>query len=174
MRKLLVVVDMQKDFIDGALGFDGAEKIIPGIAELIASYKKNGDEVVYTLDTHHEDYSDTAEGRHLPVPHCIEGTEGHELCDELKEALKDCRCFYKTTFGSLELGKYIEGCGEYFGSIELCGLVSNICVLSNAVVCKAVSPDSEIIVNSSLTASMDETIHKECMDILKGIHVNVL
>lgn len=174
MRKLLVVVDMQKDFIDGALGFEGADKIIPGIAELISRYKKNGDEVVYTLDTHHEDYPDTAEGRHLPVPHCIEGTEGHGLCNELKDLLEGCRCFYKPTFGSLELGKYIEGCGEFFESIELCGLVSNICVLSNAVMCKAASPNSEIIVNSSLTSSMDETIHKECMDILKGIHVNVL
>ena len=82
MYKVLVVVDMQKDFIDGALGFDGAEKIIPGIAGKIKEFEEAGDKIVYTLDTHFDNYMQTQEGKNLPVPHCIKGSEGHGLCDE--------------------------------------------------------------------------------------------
>lgn len=171
MKRLLVVVDMQKDFVDGALGFDGAEKVIPGIRDLILSYKENGDTVVYTLDTHHEDYMDTQEGKNLPVPHCIEGTDGFALVDELSGVLEDCRGFKKPTFGSIELASYIAS-GD-FDSIELCGLVSNICVLSNAVIAKAAAPEAEIIVDSALTASFDPKLGTEVFDILEGIQITV-
>ena len=171
MSRLLIVVDMQKDFIDGALGFEGADRIIPGISEKIAEYEKSGDEIVYTLDTHHEDYMDTQEGRDLPVPHCIEGTDGYLLCDELSEALKGKRAFRKPTFGSIELARFIEE--KDYESIELCGLVSNICVLSNAVIAKAAAPEAEIIVDSTLTASFDPKLGEEVFDILKGIQITV-
>lgn len=174
MSRLLIIVDMQKDFVDGALGFDGAEKIIPGILDRIAEYEKSGDEIVYTLDTHFDSYMDTQEGKNLPVPHCIKGSEGHALVAELKEALSSKKCFEKPTFGSLELGKYIEENVSSYTSIELCGLVSNICVVSNAIIAKAAAPEAEIIVDSSLTASFDPKLGSEVFDILGGVQVTVL
>lgn len=174
MGRLLVVVDMQNDFVDGALGFEGADGIISGIADKINEYKTSGDEVVYTLDTHHENYSDTKEGKNLPVPHCIEGSEGFDPVPALKDLLSDCRAFKKPAFGSLELGNYIAKNASDYDSIELCGLVSNICVISNAVIAKAAAPEAEIIVNRALTDSFDKKLNDETFDILKGIQVTVL
>ena len=174
MRRLLIVVDMQKDFIDGALGFDGASDIIPGIADRIREYKDSGDEVVYTLDTHTEDYMNTMEGRNLPVPHCIKGTDGYEVCNELKGLLDGCRCFEKPTFGSMELAKYIEANSAELSSIEVCGLVSNICVVSNTVLAKAAAPEAEIIVDSGLTSCFDPKMTEAALDVCRSIHVKVL
>ncbi len=174
MCKVLVVVDMQKDFIDGALGFDGADKIIPGIIARIKEYESEGDEVVYTLDTHHENYMDTQEGKNLPVPHCIKGSDGWGLCDELKPVLAGMKAYEKPCFGSIELAKYLEEYSKEIKSIEICGLVSNICVLSNAVLAKAAAPEAEIIVDSKLTASFDPKLHQATLDVLKGIQVTVL
>ena len=140
MRKILVVVDMQKDFIDGALGFEGADKIIPGIVSKIREFEESGDEIVYTLDTHFENYMETQEGKNLPVPHCIKGSDGWELCDELKPLLEGKKCFEKLTFGSVELAEYLNENASEISSIEVCGLVSNICVVSNAVIAKAAAP----------------------------------
>lgn len=171
MSRLLIVVDMQKDFIDGALGFEGADRIIPGIAEKISEYEKSGDEIVYTLDTHHEDYMETQEGKNLPVPHCIEGTDGYLVCDGLRPLLEGKKVFKKPTFGSLELGNYING--RDYTEIEVCGLVSNICVVSNAVIAKAAATEAEIIVDRKLTASFDPKLGEEVFDILSGIQVTV-
>ena len=98
MKKYLVVVDMQNDFVDGALGFEGADRIIPGIIDRISEYEKNEDEIVYTLDTHFEAYMDTQEGKNLPVPHCIKGTKGHELIEALEPYAKGQRTIEKYTF----------------------------------------------------------------------------
>ena len=155
MCKVLVVVDMQKDFIDGALGFEGADKIIPGIIEKIKEYESNGEEVVYTLDTHQENYMETQEGKKLPVPHCIKGSEGWGLCEELKPILSGVKAYEKPCFGSMELAKYLEENSKEIKSIEICGLVYNICVLSNAVLKNASAPEAEVIVDSKLTASFD-------------------
>lgn len=174
MRRLLIVVDMQKDFIDGALGFEGADKIIPGIIGRINEYKAAGDEVVYTLDTHTEDYMNTQEGKNLPVIHCVKGSDGHKLADELSEVLSDCRCFEKPTFGSMELASYISENASELSGIEVCGLVSNICVLSNAVIAKAAAPETPVIVDSSLTDSFDKELNKETFDVLRGIQVKVI
>ncbi|MCR4689381.1 MAG: cysteine hydrolase [Saccharofermentans sp.] len=174
MRKVLVVVDCQKDFIDGALGFEGADAILPGIIERIREYKDNGDEVIYTLDTHTPDYMNTQEGKNLPVPHCIKGSEGYELDESLKSILSDCRAFEKPTFGSLDLANYLASCASDIKSIELCGLVSNICVISNSIIAKAAAPEAEIIVDSKLTASFDPKRNEETLDILKGVQVTVL
>ena len=174
MKKFLIVVDMQKDFVDGALGFEGAETIIPGIADRIREYKSSGDEVVYTLDTHSDDYMNTAEGRNLPVPHCIKGSEGHALVEGLKPLLADAKCFEKPTFGSMELAKYIEANSGRFTSIEVCGLVSNICVVSNTVLAKAASPESEIIVDSKLTKGLDPKMTEAALDVMRSIHVKLL
>ena len=174
MRKILVVVDMQKDFIDGALGFDGAEKVIPGIAAKIKEFEEAGDEVVYTLDTHFENYMETREGKNLPVPHCIKGSDGWGLCDELKDLLTDKKVFEKPTFGSMDLAQYLKENATDISAIEVCGLVSNICVVSNAVIAKAACPEAEIIVDSSLTASFAPDLHQATMDVLKGLQVTVL
>jgi len=174
MCKVLVVVDMQKDFIDGALGFEGADKIIPGIIARIKEYEAEGDEVVYTLDTHQENYMETQEGKNLPVPHCIKGSEGWGLCEELKPVLAGMKAYEKPCFGSMELAKYLEENRKEIKSIELCGLVSNICVLSNAVLAKAAAPEAEVIVDSKLTASFDPKLHQATLDVLKGIQVTVL
>ena len=174
MRRLLIVVDCQKDFIDGALGFEGADKIIPGIIKRIAEYKASGDEVVYTMDTHTPDYMNTQEGRNLPVIHCVKGSDGFRLDTALEEPLSGCRAFEKPTFGSLELANYIASNASDYSSIEVCGLVSNICVVSNAVLAKAAAPEAEIIVDSKLTASFDPKLHQATLDVLGGIQVKVL
>jgi len=173
MKRLLIVVDMQNDFVDGALGFEGADRIIPGIISRIEDYEIKGDEIVYTLDTHSDSYMNTQEGRNLPVPHCIKGSEGHKLVPALRSALGNKKCFEKPTFGSLELANYIAERSAEYSSIELCGLVSNICVISNALIAKAAAPEAEIIVDSSLTASFDPKLGEEVFDILKGVQVTV-
>lgn len=169
MKKLLIVIDYQKDFVSGALGFDGAEKLEEGIASKIEEYKN--DEIVYTLDTHRENYMDTQEGKKLPIPHCIKGTEGHELFGKIKKLLEGKKCFEENTFPSLELGKYLEG--KDYDVIELCGLVSSICVISNAVIAKAACPDAEIVVNSALTASADSVLHQKALDVMQGLQITV-
>lgn len=174
MKRMLIVVDCQKDFIDGALGFDGADSIIPGIIERIDSYKENGDEVVYTMDTHTPEYMNTQEGKNLPVPHCIKGSDGFKLAADLEGPLSGCREFEKPTFGSMDLANYIAANASEYSSIEVCGLVSNICVISNAMLAKAAAPEAEIIVDSKLTASFDPKLHQACLDVLGGVQVKVL
>ena len=107
MKRLLIVVDYQNDFVCGSLGFDKAKELEKGILEKIAEYQN--DEIIYTLDTHFDDYLTTAEGKSLPVPHCIKGTVGHKLYGGLADALKGKLCFEKNTFPSLEMAKYLEG-----------------------------------------------------------------
>lgn len=173
MNRLLLVVDYQKDFVDGALGFSGAEKLAGPIAARIADYRSNGDDVAFTFDTHGPDYLDTQEGRRLPVPHCLRGTEGWELFGAVAEAVREEDEFFcKPTFPSLELGAWLEEC-EY-AQVELCGLVSHICVLSNAVIAKAALPEAEIVVDAKLTASYDPVLHEKALDVLEGLQVTVL
>ncbi len=170
MKKLLIVVDYQNDFVTGSLGFDGAEKLDYKIANKILEYKDA--EIVYTLDTHSGNYLSTKEGTSLPVPHCIKGTDGHSLYGKTGNLLKDKRCFEKNTFPSLELANYLKD--NNYDVIELCGLVSNICVLSNAVMAKSACPEAEIIVDSSLTDSADNDLHQKALDVMKGLFITVL
>ena len=169
MKKLLIVVDYQNDFVNGTLGFPGAEVLEDGIAAKIEEYKN--DEIIYTLDTHFENYADTQEGKKLPVSHCIKGSEGHELYGKVKELLDGKRSFEKNTFPSLELGKYLEG--KDYDVIELCGLVSSICVISNAIIAKAACPEAEIIVDSALTAAPDMELHQKALDVMRGLQITV-
>lgn len=170
MKRLLIVVDYQNDFVCGSLGFEKAKKLENGILDKIAEYKN--DEIIYTLDTHFDDYLSTSEGKSLPVPHCIKGTDGHKLYGSVADALKGKLCFEKNTFPSLEMAKYLEE--KAYDTIELCGLVSNICVLSNAIMAKSACPNAEIIVDSSLTASADEEIHQKALDVMKGLFIKIL
>lgn len=173
MNRLLIVVDYQTDFVTGPLGFPGAEALAGPIARRVAEYRAGGDDVIFTFDTHGPDYLSTQEGRRLPVPHCVRDTEGWQLYGAVAGALQEGdRRFLKPTFPSLELGKYLET--REYDRVELCGLVSSICVLSNAVIAKAALPEAEIVVDADLTASGDPVLHQKALDVLEGIQVTVL
>lgn len=171
MKKLLIVVDFQNDFIDGALGFKKAETLIDPINNKICEYLNNNDDIIYTLDTHYENYLETHEGKNLPVSHCIDGTFGHEVNQKCKFLDKAIKVFKKNTFPSLELAKYLENTD--YDYVELCGLVSNICVLSNAIMVKSALPNAEIVIDKSLTASFDEELESKAFDVLKGLHITI-
>lgn len=174
MKKLLVVVDFQRDFVDGSLGFEDAVKLDEIIYNKIIDYKNNGYDVIYTFDTHDDDYMETEEGKHLPILHCLKGEEGHELYGKVKELFNKEKDIYfeKPTFPSLELANYLKD--KEYEEIEVCGLVSNICVLSNVIMIKAALPNSKIIVDKKATSSFDEILNDYTFEILKGIHVNVI
>ncbi len=173
MKRLLVVVDYQRDFVDGSLGFPGAEKLDGLIAEKIAAYRVSGDDVVFTLDTHGADYAATQEGRKLPIPHCLEGSGGWTLFGKTGEARQEGDiCFRKPTFPSLELANWLAG--REYNQVELVGLVSNICVVSNAVMAKAALPEAEIVVDTACTASFDPGLHEKTLDVLEGLQITVV
>ncbi|HHT77422.1 MAG TPA: cysteine hydrolase [Clostridiaceae bacterium] len=172
MKKLLIVVDYQNDFVDGALGFPGAADIFPAIRKKVIAYKNEGHTVVFTKDTHVPEYLDTQEGRNLPIIHCVKGTQGHELYGDLEVLSEGSKVFEKNTFGSDLLFDYLRS--ETFESVELVGLVSNICVLSNAVLAKTASPETPIIVDALSTAGNDPELHEKALDVLKGIQVQVI
>ena len=173
MQRLLVVVDYQNDFVDGALGFKGAEKIAPRIVELIKEFRANNDEVVFTYDTHDADYMNTNEGKYLPAPHCIEGSEGWQLHPSIKDLVGSSKVFVKHDFGSKELGQHIAQ-GNY-DEIYLCGLVSDICVFSNAIIAKAsASPYAKIKVVRDATSSFDLDMQEKAFDVLKHLHMEII
>lgn len=173
MKKALIIVDMQVDFVTGALGFEGAEKVIPVIAEKIQDARKNNYAVIFTMDTHGDDYLKTVEGKHLPVPHVIEETPGHDLVPEI-EALKEAGdpVFIKPTFPSLSLGNYLQE--HAFDAVELCGLVSSMCVFSNAIIAKAAVPDATITVDASATTTFDDEYQKKTLSMLEHLHIDVI
>lgn len=171
MARLLIVVDYQNDFVDGALGFPGAEKLHGPICDKIGEYRNRGDTVVFTKDTHRPDYLETQEGGNLPVIHCVRGTKGHDLYGKLEELAEGCLVFEKYTFGSDRLFDYLRSSG--FSEIELVGLVSNICVLSNAVLAKTALPEAVIRVDASCTDSYDKELNDKTLDVLSGIQVHV-
>ena len=154
MKKILIAVDLQNDFIDGALGTKEAEAIVPAAAARIRECREEGAEIIATLDTHGENYMQTREGRKLPVPHCIRGTEGWQLSPVIREALGECTLVEKPTFGSIRLPELIrEKIGDGKGAtIELIGLCTDICVVSNALLLKAAFPEAA----ASLS---DESVH---------------
>ncbi|MCH3964433.1 MAG: cysteine hydrolase family protein [Clostridium sp.] len=173
MKRILLVVDYQNDFVKGSLGFDKAVELEDRIAEKIEQYKNNGYEVVFTFDTHGEDYLSTQEGKNLPVRHCIKNTEGWNLYGKIYHMFDDdTKGFEKVTFGSMELANYLSKGG--FQSVELVGVVSNICVISNAVLAKAALPEAEIIVDALCTASNDESLNEKALDVMSGMQIKVI
>lgn len=173
MKKFLVVVDMQKDFVDGALGTAEAQNIVPRVALKIAAFDG---EIFVTYDTHSENYLDTAEGKKLPVPHCIKGTDGWKLDSRVAEALSHRRHtdVEKKTFGSVILPGMISGAakGEDF-SIELVGLCTDICVVSNALILKANFPEAEISVDSGCCAGVSPKTHEAALDTMRCCQIDV-
>lgn len=175
MDRYLFVIDYQNDFVDGALGFPGAETLDPGIAAKVRAYGEG--HVLFTRDTHFENYLDTREGKLLPVPHCLKGSHGWQLYGETAEAIAQV--------GAPGIDKLVFGMDvtdpataavlpEHADEIELVGLVSNICVVSNACVLQAKYPEARIIVDARLTASMDPAMHEKVLDVLEGFQVKVI
>ena len=180
--KMLVVVDYQKDFVDGALGFPGAEKLDAGIAEKIRAYAENGDFIVQTMDTHYPDYLSTREGLHLPVPHCIEGTEGWETYGKTAEAIAQVEAsprfhrINKATFPvhPAQMLELMEKLTEDITEIEFVGLVSNICVISNICVFQGAFPNAQVLVDKNLTASFDSKAHQAVLEVMASLQVKFL
>lgn len=167
--KLLIVVDMQKDFIDGALGSREAKAIVGNVKEKIEAYQAAGEDVIFTLDTHGENYMETQEGKNLPVPHCIKGTEGWELDAELKEF--QGKRFEKKTFGSTALMEYVQE--REYESVELVGVCTDICVISNALLVKAALPEVPVLVDSACCAGVTPESHENALNAMKMCHIAV-
>ncbi|MBR6485171.1 MAG: cysteine hydrolase [Lachnospiraceae bacterium] len=163
--KVLVVVDMQNDFIDGALGTKEAEAIVDNVAKKIEGYDGT---VVYTRDAHESEYFETQEGRVLPVKHCIRGSKGWEI-SSARPVDKDAKIIDKPTFGSKELGMYLEGLNdeEAIEEIEIIGLCTDICVISNALVIKAFLPEVPIYVDPSCCAGVTVKSHETALEAMK-------
>ena len=170
---ILIVVDMQNDFISGALGTDEAKAIVPKVKKRIESFSG---EVIFTRDTHGEDYLSTREGKKLPVSHCIKGTWGHEICPELLPLAQGCRIFDKPTFGSEELARYVSDLAksETIESITLMGLCTDICVISNAMLIKAALPETDIYVDGAASAGVTPKSHTNALEAMKMCQIEVI
>ena len=172
MAHFLIVVEMQNDFIEGALGSREARDILPYVKQLV----KDFDGIVYfTRDTHFEDYLQTQEGRKLPVPHCIKDTHGWQI-DERIPVIEGSRIFDKITFGSTELAKYLVELNEKgnIEGIELVGLCTDICVISNAFLIKASLPECEVTVDASLCRGVSDESHKNALAAMRVCQINVI
>ncbi len=167
--KYLIVVDMQTDFITGSLGSDAAEAIVSAVVDKVKKFDGN---VIFTRDTHFEDYLQTQEGRNLPVEHCIKNTDGWQICDELKPYANIV--VDKVTFGSIDLPDIIKNFGENIEKIELCGLCTDICVISNAMILKAAFPEVPIAVDSECCAGVSKENHNTALDAMRAVQIEVI
>ncbi len=165
MKKTLIVVDMQKDFVDGSLGTKEAVSILENVKSKIEEYRKNGDEIIFTRDTHHENYLSTNEGRHLPVIHCIEGTAGWEICEGLY--VEGAEIINKPSFGYTGWDRFS------FEEVELIGLCTDICVISNALIIKALFPEISVSVDSSCCAGVTPEKHAAALETMRSCQVEI-
>lgn len=174
MKKILIVVDMQHDFIDGALGSPEAMAIVPNVVAKIKEYEANGDAIIYTADTHFEDYMETMEGKKLPVPHCIHATGGWHIPEDLYIANRPI--VHKYSFGSTNLHYYVDAMcrADEIESIEFVGLCTDICVISNVMIIKAHYPNTKIIVDSSCCAGVTPESHVRALEAMKMCHIEVV
>ncbi len=174
MKKILIVVDMQNDFIDGSLGTKEAEAIVEKCSEVIRSFDGG---IVVTFDTHYGNYLETGEGQKLPVPHCIKGTRGWELNYKIQKALEDKEyiSLEKETFGAVNLPKILE---ENFDmdntAIEFMGLCTDICVVSNALIVKSAYPETKISVYSDCMAGVTPEKHNAAIEVMKSCQIDVI
>ena len=166
MNKILIVVDMQNDFVSGSLGTAEARDIVTKLRAKLDSF--DGD-VIFTRDTHNEEYLKTNEGKHLPVEHCIKGSWGWEIIDELKPYVK--KVIDKPTFGSTELVDYLKT--KNYDSFELCGLCTDICVVSNALLIKANFHEAEVSVDSDCCAGVTVNSHNSALETMKMCQIEV-
>ncbi len=170
-KHVLAVIDMQNDFIDGALGTKEAEAVVDKVAVQIREFDG---EVVYTRDTHFEGYLETQEGKKLPVPHCIKDTDGWQIRTQVSQAgNEDAKVFDKLTFGSVELAEYLKAMPD-LESVTLIGLCTDICVISNALVIKAFLPEVTVRVNADCCAGVTPESHKNALEAMKMCQVEVV
>ncbi len=175
--KVLIVVDMQNDFVDGALGSAQAAAIVPNVADKITHYKSSGDLIIFTRDTHTEDYLQTQEGKNLPVPHCIRGTHGWEITAALPT--EHYPVVDKVTFGSWDLPEAITEALKHHAStlpdsIELVGLCTDICVISNAMLLKVRFPEVPILVDAACCAGVTPESHQTALNAMKMCQIQVI
>ena len=172
MKNILVVVDMQKDFVDGALGSAEAVAIVPAVVKKIEGF--DGD-IFATLDTHFDDYMQTAEGRSLPVPHCVKGADGWQLNDEVAAALdkKGYTAVEKRTFGSVDLPALVGAAGGDDFAVEIIGLCTDICVVSNALLLKASFPEVPITVDAACCAGVTPAKHEAALETMRSCQIAV-
>ena len=176
MRNILIVVDMQKDFVTGALASAEAQAILPKVKEKIEVYDRAGKEIIFTRDTHGEDYMQTNEGKHLPVPHCIKGTDGWQICAELTDGItSEYKTVDKPTFGFLGW-KDVLASETADGSnldIEMIGVCTDICVVSNALILKALYPEATVRVDAGCCAGVTPEAHAAALVTMRSCQVDV-
>lgn len=174
MKKILIVVDMQNDFINGSLGTKEAVEIIPNVIDKIISYENEDSDIYFTKDTHFDNYLDSEEGKKLPVVHCVKGTEGWLIPSNILRSHQGY-VVEKYTFGSKDLFDYLykEYSNDPFESIELIGLCTDICVISNALLAKAYFPNIKIIVDSSCCAGVTKESHQKAIDTMKMCQIEI-
>lgn len=166
MQKTLIVIDMQNDFIDGSLGTAEAAAIVDNVKAKIDEYKAAGNEIIFTRDTHCENYLDTPEGKKLPVVHCVKGTPGWEISQMLYT--EGCDIIDKPSFGWTKWNE------RSFEEIELVGLCTDICVISNALILKAFFPEAEITVDASCCAGVTPETHNAALAAMKMCQINII
>jgi len=173
MRKILIVVDMQNDFVSGALGNPQAEAIVPSVREKILTYPEK--DRFATMDTHEENYLTTQEGRHLPVKHCIRGTEGWKLIPEIDDLIPQDQRICKPSFGSEELAETMKGLAQSDElSIELIGVCTDICVVSNAILLKAALPETPVSVDPACCAGVTPESHEAALQTMQACQVDLV
>ena len=172
MKKLLVVVDYQNDFVTGSLGSEQALAVCSAICSRIAAARQEGTDVCFTLDTHGPDYMQTTEGKYLPVPHCLKNSEGWQLYPAVAALVQDGDTFVeKETFGSEKLYELIKEAG--YTHVELCGVVTDICVISNAVVVRTANPMAEITVYKDAVATTDEAKQQAALEVMASLQIQI-
>jgi len=169
MKKVLIVVDMQNDFVTGCLGSKEAQAIVPEMVKFVESFDGT---VIFTKDTHGENYMDSQEGKKLPVPHCIKGTEGWEIIPELKAFADKAAVYEKPTFGSKELAADIAN--EAPDEVTLIGVCTGICVLNNATLIKAFAPEIPVKVVAGLCACVTSDTHKTALDAMATCQIEII
>ena len=174
--KFLIVVDMQADFITGSLGSEQAAAIVPNVVKKIKQFDGR---IIFTRDTHFGDYMVTQEGRKLPVPHCIKDSDGWQICDEIRqltETLPSNHISYidKPTFGCVKLPEMIANFGETIDSITLCGLCTDICVISNAMILKAAFQEVPITVDASCCAGVTNESHTTALEAMRAVQIEIV
>ena len=168
--KTLIVIDMQNDFVTGVLGSKEAVAVLPNVKKKIDAYMAAGDEVIFTRDTHEENYLETNEGRHLPVPHCVKGTEGWQVVKEID--CPDCKHIDKPTFGYIHWSEQFKD--SRISGIEIIGVCTDICVISNVLILKAVFPETDITVDASCCAGVTPATHKAALTAMKSCQIRVI
>lgn len=168
MKKTLIVVDVQNDFVDGSLGTKEAQAIIPNVKKKIKEYRDRGDQIIFTRDTHPTNYLETYEGKHLPVVHCIKGSVGWQISDKLDFDVEKDILIDKPTFG------YLNWKDFDFEEVEICGLCTDICVISNALIIRATYPEIDITVDSSCCAGVTPETHKAALETMKMCQIKIV